>query len=312
MQKIKKFFKDYFTFSKKDRVGVIALVCLIGIIYALPYLFAKKNKTFPAKQTSVLVKAMDTLAAKQKESHYQKNSDENDNDYQYQQSQTKSFANGELFQFDPNILSVEGWEKLGLSEKTSRTIDKYRSKGGKFYKPEDIKKIWGMPEGFYERVKNYMVIASVQNNYQPNDFQKTGYTKLEKTIVIVDINEADTSAFIDLPGIGSKLAARIVNFREKLGGFYSIEQIGETYGLPDSTFQKLKASLRLSGSVKKLNINTATKDELKAHPYIKWNLANAIVEYRNQHGNFKSLEELKNIVLMDETNFKKLVSYLEL
>jgi competence protein ComEA len=310
--RIKEATKAYLTFGKRDRIGVIAVVLLMGIIYALPCLFARKNEPFPAKQTDVLVKAMDTLTAKQKQTYYQKNSDESDNDYQYQPSQTKSFSNGELFQFDPNTLSVEGWQKLGLSEKTSKTIDKYRSKGGKFYKPEDIKKIWGMPEGFYERVKDYIVIASVQNNYQQNNFEKPAYTKPEKKIVVVNVNEADTSAFIALPGIGSKLAARIVNFRDKLGGFYSVDQVGETYGLPDSTFQKIKASLQLSGTIKKLNINTATKDELKVHPYIKWNLANAIVEYRNQHGAFKSLDELKNIALIDETTFEKIVHYLSL
>ena len=202
--------------------------------------------------------------------------------------------------------------KLGLNKKTSRTIANYRSKGGKFYKPEDIQKIWGMPEGFYERVKDYIIIASDQNHYTQNNFEKTTYTKPEKKIVTVNINEADTSAFIALPGIGSKLAARIVNFRDKLGGFYSVEQIGETYGLPDSTFQKIKGSFRLDGSIKKLNINTATKDELKVHPYIKWNLANAIVEYRNQHGAFKSLEELKNIAVIDEATFKKIAHYLSL
>jgi competence ComEA-like helix-hairpin-helix protein len=308
--RIKEIVKAYFTFGRRDRIGILAIVLLIGIIYALPYLFAKKNEPFSAKQTSVLAKAIDTLAVKQKENHYQKNSDENDNDYQYQPSQSKSFANGELFQFDPNTLSVEGWRKLGLSEKTSKTIDKYRSKGGKFYKPEDIKKIWGMPEGFYERVKDYIVMAPVQNNYQQNNFEKPTYTKPEKKVVVVNINEADTSAFIALPGIGSKLASRIINFRNKLGGFYSIDQVGETYGLPDSTFQKIKASLQLSGSVKKLDVNTATKDELKAHPYIKWNLANAIVEYRNQHGAFKSLDDLKNISVIDEATFEKIVHYL--
>lgn len=308
---IRKAIKDYLTFGKRDRVGIIAVILLIGIIYALPYLFAKSNEPFPAKRTDVLTKAIDTLNIKQV-NHYQKNEDENGNDYQYQPSEAKSFANGELFQFDPNTLSIEGWQKLGLSEKTSRTIDKYRSKGGKFYKPEDIKKIWGMPEGFYERVKDYIVITPVQNNYQQNNFEKTTYTKPEKKVVIVNINEADTSVFIALPGIGSKLAARIVNFRDKLGGFYSVEQVGETYGLPDSTFQKIKASLQLNGSVKKLNVNTATKDELKVHPYIKWNLANAIVEYRNQHGAFKSLDDLKNIALIDEATFEKIVHYLSL
>jgi competence protein ComEA len=309
---IKESIKAYLTFGKRDRIGVIGVILLTGIIYALPYLFSKKNEPFPAKETSMLVKAMDTLAAKQQANHYTKNFDEDNKDDQYQPSQAKSFANGELFQFDPNTLTVEGWQKLGLSEKTSKTIDKYRSKGGKFYKPEDIKKIWGMPEGFYERVKDYIAIASIQNNYSQNNFDKPTYTKPEKKIVAVNINEADTSAFIALPGIGSKLAARIINFRDKLGGFYSVDQVGETYGLPDSTFQKIKASLQLNDSVKKLNVNTATKDELKAHPYFKWNLANAIVEYRNQHGAFKSLEELKNIAVIDEATFKKIVHYLSL
>lgn len=304
--------RAYFVFGKRDRIGLVALVLLIGIIYTLPYLFAKGNEPFPARQMSVLAKAIDTLAAKQKEDLHRKLSDENDNDYQYQPNQAKSFANGELFRFDPNTLSVEGWQKLGLSEKTSKTIDKYRSKGGKFYKPEDIQKIWGMPEGFYERVKHYIVIASVQNNYHQNNFEKPTYTKPEKKVVVVNVNDADTSALIALPGIRSKLAARIVNFRDKLGGFYSVEQVGETYGLPDSTFQKLKTSLQLGGSIKKLNVNTATKDELKVHPYIKWNLANAIVEYRNQHGLFKSLDELKNIVIIDETTFERIVHYLSL
>jgi competence ComEA-like helix-hairpin-helix protein len=307
----KKAVKEYLTFGKRDRFGVIAIVLLIGIIYALPYLFAKKDEPFPARKTSVLVKAADTLAAKEREKSYSKNYDENDNDLQYQPIQTTSFANGELFQFDPNTLSVEGWQKLGLSEKTSKTIDKYRSKGGKFYKAEDIKKIWGIPEGFYERVKDYVEIASVQNNYPQTNFEKPT-TKPEKKALVVNINAADTSAFVALPGIGSKLAARIVNFRDKLGGFYSVDQVGETYGLPDSTFQKIKASLQLGGSVKKLNVNIATKDELKVHPYLKWNLANAIVEYRNQHGAFKSLDELKNIMVVDERTFEKIVHYLSL
>ena len=116
-----------------------------------------------------------------------------------------------------------------------------------------------------------------------------------------------------MPGIGSKLAYRITNFRDKLGGFYSVEQIKETYGLADSTFQKIKPYLNVNAdAIKKMNINTATKEELKVHPYIKWNLANAIVEYRTQHGNYKNLQELKNIVLIDDEAFNKILPYLTL
>ncbi|HET9826396.1 MAG TPA: helix-hairpin-helix domain-containing protein, partial [Chitinophagaceae bacterium] len=127
---------------------------------------------------------------------------------------------------------------------------------------------------------------------------------------LVEINAADTTAFIALPGVGGKLASRIINFRDKLGGFYSVNQVGETYGLPDSTFAKIKPLLKLEDpSVKKFNINTATKDDLKSHPYFRWSLANAIVEYRNQHGNFSSVEDLKKIAVITEEIFRKIKPY---
>jgi competence protein ComEA len=299
--------KAYLTFGRKDRIGIIGLVLLIATIYTLPYLLPKKSGPFPAKESSLLVAAIDTLASKQKNNR-QISIDETENEYRYQPTASESYESGELFQFDPNTLSFEGWRRLGLSERTSRTIDNYRNKGGKFYKPEDIQKIWGLPASFYNRVKNYIIITSLPTNYG-NSSEK--YTKPEKKVLVVDINVADTSAFIALPGIGSKLASRIINFRDRLGGFYSVEQVGETYGLPDSTFQMIKGSLQLSGSVKKLHVNTATKDDLKVHPYIRWNLANAIVEYRNQHGNFKTVDELKNISLVDEIVYNKIIHYLD-
>lgn len=88
---------------------------------------------------------------------------------------------------------------------------------------------------------------------------KTSLCAGRKKPLMVTINDADTSAFIALPGIGSKLSARIVAFRDKLGGFYSVEQIGETWGLADSTFQKIKGRLQVSGEVRKINVNTAIK-----------------------------------------------------
>jgi len=310
---LKELVKAYLTFGKRDRKGILVIVLLIGIIYCYPYLFEKKNESFPAKETSILLKSTDTVNVGKQPGQLSKNYDDgNPMDYAYQVSQSSSFAGGASFYFDPNTLPVEGWQKLGLNEKTSKTIEKYRSKGGKFYKREDIKKIWGMPPGFYEKVKDYIVFTSVKIHHPQNDFEKKTHTKPEKKVLVVNINEADTSDFIALPGIGGKLAARIVNFRDKLGGFYSVEQVGETYGLPDSTFQKIKILLQLSSPVKKFNINTATKDELKSHPYIKWNLANAIVEYRNQHGAYKSLDELKKIALIDEATFERIVHYLSL
>ena len=168
----------------------------------------------------------------------------------------------------------------------------------------------------YKRLEPYIRIPTSNlaelSTGKKTESKKEIFSK-EPKYDIVNINTADTSGFIALPGIGNKLAFRIVNFRDKLGGFYSIDQIGETYGLPDSVFRKIKPFLKLETNlVKKFNINTATKDEMKSHPYIKWNLANAIVEYRNQHGNFSSLEDLKNISLVTTDVFDKIKFYLAL
>ncbi|MEJ7684007.1 MAG: helix-hairpin-helix domain-containing protein [Segetibacter sp.] len=125
------------------------------------------------------------------------------------------------------------------------------------------------------------------------------------------MNTADTSALISLPGIGSKLAARIVNFREKLGGFSSVNQLGETYGIPDSTFQKIKPQLQCNHpALKTININTADINVLRAHPYLRWNIANAIINYRQQHGNYKSVEDIRKIDLITDDLYNKIAPYL--
>ncbi|QEC58334.1 helix-hairpin-helix domain-containing protein [Flavisolibacter ginsenosidimutans] len=306
-----KWVKEYLVFNRKDRIGVFVFIAVVSGCIFLPKLFSKSAEPLALKQDAAVVFAMDTLQKRQvAKKDFARNENEN-YPYRYERSETKTYTNGELFQFDPNTISLADWERLGLNERTGKTILKYVSKGGKFYKSEDLQKIWGMPEGFYERVKDYVKITSIARNYPA--YENKPFAREERKPTVININEADTTAFIALPGIGSKLSARIINFREKLGGFYSIEQIGETWGLPDSTFQKLKPRFQISGeNVRRINLNTATKDELKQHPYVRWNLANAIVEYRNQHGMFKNLEDLRNIALVDEATFEKIVHYLSL
>ena len=305
----------YFTFGKRDRAGVLGLLLILSAIYFLPKLASTPTSENFIQPDTAILSLIDTLEGRQNAYNKTSYSEYDENIDAYQPSKKLDYTKGELFAFDPNTLSVEGWERLGLRAKTGATIRKYISKGGSFKKPEDLQKIWGLPKGFYERVSPYIKIESLpaKNSYQPDYTPAARYERSERKISVLEINNADTSAFISLPGIGSKLAARITNFRDKLGGFYSTDQVKETYGVPDSTFQKIKSYLTVNASsIKKFNINTATKDEMKAHPYIKWNLANAIVEYRNQHGAFKSLNDLKNIVLIDEATFAKISPYLNL
>lgn len=307
---MKKWVKDYLTFTQKDRVGAVVFAAVVLASIFLPRLFSRPPETLALQPDSTLAMVVDTLNARRLAKHDFADNRYESNAFRYENSQTRSFTAGQLFEFDPNTATLADWQRLGLNERTSRTIVKYVSKGGKFYTPEDLLKIWSMPEGFYERVKHYVRVTSVARTYPAYDNKP--FVREERKPAVVEINNADTAAFIALPGIGSKLSARIIAFREKLGGFYSVDQIGETWGLPDSTFQKIKTRLHAGGEVKKMSVNTATKDELKAHPYIRWHLANAIVEYRTQHDGFKNLDELKNIVLIDERTFEKIKHYLSL
>src|SRR5687768_15890709 len=153
--------KEYFTFNKKDRIGAFAFVSfVIGCIF-LPELFSGNSKSFVLKQDSVLLLATDTLQQRQLARQSVDRDQPESYALRYDPSQNRSFIKGELFQFDPNTISLADWQRLGLNERTSKTILKYLSKGGKFYKPEDLQKIWGMPQGFYERVKDYVAITSV-------------------------------------------------------------------------------------------------------------------------------------------------------
>ena len=312
----KEFLRDYLTFSRKERIGLLIIIIIVPGIWIFPKLITPVKPKPVSADTSWIAVAK-KLQHREENSQNPKPVNENIDELVYDKPATEYSTNRKtgLFYFDPNNLSFEGWKKLGMREKTIITIQKYVSKGGHFYKPGDLKKIYGIHPDEYARLEPYIKIETVTNErnlseaYPKNEFRTIENNKPKYDLV--DINTADTSAFIALPGIGSKLALRIVTFRDKLGGFYSIDQISETYGLPDSGFQKIKPYLRLeNASVKKININMATKDEMKSHPYLRWNLANAIVEYRNQHGTYTSANDLKNITAITEDIFAKIKPYI--
>src|SRR5690606_15939232 len=110
----------------------------------------------------------------------------------------------ELFYFDPNTLSEDGWKKLGVKDNTIQTIKKYTSKGGRFYKAEDISKIWGLNESMVKRLLPYIKIEQLGNpvaKHKKDDH--TSYTNKPASNpanTFVDINTADSSALLSLPG----------------------------------------------------------------------------------------------------------------
>ncbi len=284
-------------FSRRERNGIITLVIISIIAKSIPFLL----EALPPEEI-VYKDSRDWTRLKifsDSISVYENREKSNAN--------STSVSAPELFNFDPNTIDEAGWVKLGLSPKAAASVRKYISKGGKFNKPEDIKKIYGLKPELSLRLTPYVQIASTQNAKRES-FGKKEFRFQQRS---VDINYGDSAAFESLPGIGPTLAKRIITFREKLGGFYAIEQVAETYGLPDSTFQKIKGNLKMAPfEVRMININTATKEELQLHPYIRYKIASLIIAYRTQHGKFESVDDLNKIQGIGAEVFEKMKEYL--
>ncbi|MEJ7589694.1 MAG: helix-hairpin-helix domain-containing protein [Ferruginibacter sp.] len=309
----KHFISSYLTFTKKERTGIFLIVFIIIFVMLLPrlypYLLTQQSydHTGFAKDIAALqVMLVDSTGEHSGKEGYTKYPP-------YPVKRSSQPLAGELFYFDPNTASQADWKRLGVRDKTIATIRKYLSKGGRFTKKEDISKIWGLYKDEVQRLTPYIQIHSagpsekpVEKQYEQKDYRKKFYT-----IADVDINSADTTALIALPGIGGKLSGRILHFRDKLGGFYNVNQIGETFGLPDSAFQKIKPYLKISiTELRRININTATIDEMKTHPYIRFALANAIIQYRVQHGNYRAVADLKKLMSVTDEIYNRVAPYL--
>ncbi len=220
-----------------------------------------------------------------------------------------------LFPFDPNTAIETELRQLGLTDKVIKTMLKYRDKGGRFRQKEDLKKIYGFREPDYQRLEPFIRIASEADVSDSHPIATLDHNRSFRTAptrgdVKIDINRASPEEWQQLRGIGPAYSKRIVKFRDKLGGFYAIDQIAETYGLPDSTFQKIKPHLLESPIFKTLAINEATEEDLKAHPYLKWKEAKVIISYRDQHGPYGSIDDLRKVKILSEDLIEKLRPYL--
>lgn len=238
---IKNIWKDYFTFSKKERNAVFILLFILAIIIMLPLFF-------PAKKLSITIdeKLQQQLDSLQRNNSSYKNA--YTNSISFSDTTHQKVTEIKLFQFDPNTLNEQGFKQLGLSDKVIHTIINYRNKGGQFKTPQDIKKIYGLSTIDAEKLIPYTKIAltNKSDDYK-NDVEQTTKksASFNKNYRFVNINTATTEEFKTLPGIGDVLANRIVKFRNSIGGFKSVDDIKRTYGLSDSTFNLIRPYLIL-------------------------------------------------------------------
>ena len=127
----------------------------------------------------------------------------------------------------------------------------------------------------------------------------------------IELNTADSLALDQVSGIGPAFASRILKYRERLGGFYAIEQLKEVYGVDSAHFAQWLPQLALNtAAIRKIDINTASFEELKRHPYLSYKQINALIQYRKQHGAYANLSDLKTIPLFTDEILRKLAPYI--
>ncbi len=223
-----------------------------------------------------------------------------------------------LFEFDPNTVSYENLLKLGLSGKQANTLVNYRESGAVFFKPDDFRKVYGISRGRQDSLIPYIVInrrntikeENVVSNINKTEPEKPYAGKREELFLPVEINSADSTQLISLPGIGEVLGPRIVKYRTLLGGFCNIMQLSEVYGLDSACVEAMRVYISLDTAlITKINLNSADYSELIRHPYITKKNTEDILNYRKYAGHISSLKELLRNNILSKGEIDKLNVY---
>lgn len=302
----KKSGKDSFHFSQSEKRGFFllfaVLVTAIVVLLVKPAWIRQKTENGDFSEYEESVARYKAEIEETYEPRSYRNFDYN--------SPNRSFERHlKPFAFDPNTLPVEGWMRMGYSEKQANALDNYRKKGGIFRKKEDLKKIFFITDNDYGQLEKYIEIhpENIPQTRKPDfkEFEKPRNAKM------TELNSADTTDLKQLRGIGSGYAKRIVKYREQLGGFCRKEQLLEIYGFSQELYEKVAPNVIIDAeNVRKINLNTATLDQLKRHPYLDYYQAKAIVKYREVGNRFTVVSDLLKVNLIYDDTFEKLKPYL--
>lgn len=199
-----------------------------------------------------------------------------------------------LFAFNPNQIDIETWDSLGIERRVAKRIRKYINAGGKFQRAEDLYKMYGIDSARVKMLIPYIILP-----------------KKESKILLVELNGASQEDLMKLSGIGKVLSKRIVDYREKLGGFYSLEQLLEIYGMKKEVLERNSKKIKLdSNLLRKLNLNRCSERKMTLHPYLSSYQVHDIVRYRERNGKFKDVFDLKNKKILPDSIFIKIKAYL--
>lgn len=306
--KLKDWLYQLFYFNKQERNGVFVLsliiIILIGIRLMLPVFIGIKEQAQFIQFEKISEEPLKT--------------NKNNSLIPQENTITEKQVSVEYFVFDPNTVSAEDAEKLGFSKKLAVTLQNFRNKGGRFFETKDLKKLYGLSPGLFKSIEPYVLIphenkeAKVSKKWDTTRYVTyTNYKNYpKKTKEILELNGADSTAIVYLKGIGPAFTKRIIKYRTLLGGFYSINQLHEVYGMTDSLFATITPQITIDkNAITKIPINSIDFNSLRKHPYFNYASAQAIINYKFKHGRLTQ-EDLKSLGVFSEEKLQALLPYI--
>lgn len=216
--------------------------------------------------------------------------------------------------FDPNTADSSTLVHLGFKPWQAKNMIKYRAAGGKYRKPEDLKKLYGMTDSMYQALTPYIYIAREEvDSVAVDSLRKDSLPrwKEENKDTILNLRTADTVELKMIHGIGSYRARQIVRYREQLGGFVSVEQVLEAKGMENVDADSLLAHFWIdSVKIEPMNVNSVGVQRLSRHPYLRFEQAQAIYELRRKKIRLDSIQQLQQIECISAETLEKIAPYL--
>lgn len=280
---------------------LLALFVIVWILIRSHFFFKPTEVSIDAKVLDSLVLALDAQYPKMEWDTEKK---------RYNQNYKKKFGNNSYPKitgfFDPNTFSKEEMIAIGLTERAAQNIVNFRGKSRKFTRNEDLLKLYAISERYYDHIAPYIQISLQEKTNQYSDSKKAD----NKTVKILDLNEVTLEALVEIRGIGEGTAKKLINYREKLGGFSSIKQVEEIYGLWENAKPIIYENLIVNPEkIQKRNLRTMEVKELAQHPYLTWNESKVIISFLKQHPEIRQIEALNQIHILDSEKINKILPY---
>ncbi len=320
-------------YSKADRraiilLTVVAFMCILGVV-----LFGNNSGQDNKRNEA---NGRDTTINEARQTARQGTRGQDGISDKGSEAEDSNDASKTVDTFDPNTADSMTLLALGLKPWQVKSFLRYRNAGAVFRNPMDITRVYCLEDEDIDMLLPKIRIADKYkhrrtkypikkqggwNNEEPSERQQSTAsadrrTEADKSTyhsnkftspTKVDVNTADTTLLKRIPGIGSNIARWIVQRREKLGGFYSIEQLTEVKHVSEEMLEWFE----LSTEVQPRNLSKMTFRQMAAHPYIGYEKAKAISNYTRIYGPFKDSEALKSSNIFTEEELSRLLPYLE-